>query len=145
MNFSQTEREERRGICGRRGWESEGGAGKRHCRRAVRNERAHGGERGDAATVPVAVDPAEQKLPWPSPLSSQVREKEFAGERGRCCAAVRCCSATATPCRHRSYHRHVPPPLLTAEGKPCLRCCLSRRTMDYCFSRCWFTVRKRHN
>nr|XP_029150074.1 uncharacterized protein LOC112762855 [Arachis hypogaea] len=64
-----------------------------------------------------------------------VREKEFAGERGRCCAAVRCYSATATPCRRRSYHRRVPPPLLTAEGKPCLRCCLSRR-------RCWFTVRK---
>ncbi|QHO08789.1 uncharacterized protein DS421_14g475720 [Arachis hypogaea] len=45
MNFSQTEREERRGICERRGWESEGGAGKRHCRRAVRSYRE---ERGRA-------------------------------------------------------------------------------------------------
>ncbi|XP_020960543.1 uncharacterized protein LOC107648405 [Arachis ipaensis] len=38
------------------------------------------------------------------------KRKEFAGERGRCCAAVRCCSATATPCRRRSFHRGFSPP-----------------------------------
>ncbi|QHN91891.1 uncharacterized protein DS421_17g578930 [Arachis hypogaea] len=50
--------------------------------------------------------------------------KRVAGEREKCCAAVPYCAATATPCRRQSCHRRVPPPLLTVEGKPCLRYCL---------------------
>ncbi|XLU69132.1 hypothetical protein S245_028185 [Arachis hypogaea] len=57
------------------------------------------------------LSPSEE-LPWPLPSSSQVREREFACERGRCCVAVRCCAATATPCRRRQsrHRRHVSPP-----------------------------------
>ncbi|QHO08129.1 uncharacterized protein DS421_14g469860 [Arachis hypogaea] len=65
-----------------------------------------------------------EKLPWPLPSSSQVREERVAGERERCCTAVLYCAATAMPCRRQSCHHRVPPPLFTVEEKPCLRCCL---------------------
>ncbi|XP_020967558.1 uncharacterized protein LOC107615542 [Arachis ipaensis] len=84
-----------------------------------------------------AAEPAEQEPIAAVRASITVREasmsvaveliserKRVAGEREKCCATVPYCAATATPCRRQSCHRCVPPPLLTAEEKPCLRYCL---------------------
>ncbi|XP_072090490.1 uncharacterized protein [Arachis hypogaea] len=70
-----------------------------------------------------AAEPAEQEPIATVRTSIAVREasmsvaveliserKRVAGEREKCCTAVPYCSATATPCRHRSCHRRFSPP-----------------------------------